>query len=62
MSIDGKFPTAVDLPMAAFGAFSADAKQLAYDPDPPAFAGLEAVPWWSQQQDLDRPSDRRAGR
>ena len=37
MPVDAKFPTPVDLPMAAFGAFSPDAKRLAYEPDPPAF-------------------------
>ncbi len=36
--VDGKFPTPVDLPMAAFGAFSADGQRLAYEPDPRAFA------------------------
>jgi tricorn protease len=67
--VDGKFPTAVDLPMAAFGAFSADAKYLAYDPDPPAFTawkryrgGLTSKIWIARLADaqVDKIPDENA--
>ena len=69
MPVDGKFPTAVDLPMAAFGAFSADAKRLAYEPDSQAFAawkryrgGLTSKIWIARLTDaaLEKIPDENA--
>ena len=37
ISVDGGFPTAVDLPMASDGSFSEDSSKLAYMPISPAF-------------------------
>jgi tricorn protease len=52
ISVDGGFPTPVDLPMADSGTFSPDSSRLAYLPIAPAFAswkryrGGETTPIW----------------